>query len=82
MRVTNNATLRAAALLRYEPTDTAGPYARFVPTEPAPQWPVSTRYKFDYLVPVMGTPDVPCVCAVCAGTRSALLRLCVLLPHG
>jgi hypothetical protein len=69
----NNATLRAAALLRYEPTDTAGPYARFVPTEPAPQWPVSP-----YSVPVMGTPDVPCVCAVCAGTRGALLRLCVL----
>ncbi len=56
MNFTNNATLREAALLRYEPTDTAGPYARFVSTEPAPQWPVSTRYKFDYSVFVMGTP--------------------------
>ncbi len=65
MAFTNNATLRAAALLRYEPTDTAGPYARFVSTEPAPQWPVSP-----YSVPVMGTPDdVPCVCAVCVLSR-------------
>ena len=73
-----NNTLRVAAILHYEPTDTTGPYARFVSAEPVPQWPVSTRYEFDYSVPVMGTPDVQCVCTICAGERSALLRLCVL----
>ncbi len=63
-----------AEALRYEPGDElTGAYARFVATEPAPQWPVSTRYMFDYTVPVMGAPDVPCECSICTGARRELM---------
>jgi hypothetical protein len=69
-----------AEALRYEPGDNnkdeltgGGAYARFVATEPAPQWPVSTRYVLDYTVPVMGVADVPCECSICAGARRELM---------
>ena len=59
-----------AEALRYEPGDElTGAYARFVPTEPAPQWPVSTPYT----VPVMGAPVVPCECSICTGARCELM---------
>jgi hypothetical protein len=63
-----------AEALRYEPGDElTGAYARFVATEPARQWPVSSRYMLDYSVPVMGAPDVPCKCSICTGARRELM---------
>ncbi len=53
-----------AEALRYEPGDElTGAYGRFV----------STRYMFDYTVPVMGAPDVPCECSICTGARHELM---------
>jgi hypothetical protein len=59
-----------AEALRYEPGDelTGGGAA-----EPAQQWPVSSRYRLDYTVPVMGAPDVPCKCSICTGARRELM---------
>ena len=65
-----------AEALHYEPSDAllTGAYTRFVATEPAPQWPMSaTRYVLDYTVPVMGVPDVPCKCDICAAARLKLM---------
>jgi hypothetical protein len=63
-----------AEALRCKPGDElTGAYARFVATEPAPQWPASTRCMLDYTVPVMGAPDVPCKCSICTGARRELM---------
>jgi hypothetical protein len=64
----------SAEALRFEPGDElTGAYARFVATEPALQWPVSTRSMLDYTVPVVGAPDVPCKCSICTGARRELM---------
>ncbi len=58
----------------YKPTHADGPCARFVPAEPAPEWPVvSTQHELDYTAPVMGAPAVPRECRECAAAHAVCM---------